>query len=106
MDRKNVIQIRNIETDMIKNFVEYAKLQGSRSSNMYYVNFTKLVYSTFDIKSGNRDSLTPQELNIISTSEMIINNELEKTMSKNIGYKDIFKKVKKRIREFAIFIKN
>jgi len=105
MERNNSIQIRKIETDVIKNFVNYAKMNGSRNANMYFVNFTKLVYSTFNIKSGERDFCTPEELSIISTSEMIINKELKASMAKNMFYKDIYQRVKKRIKEFSILMK-
>lgn len=105
MQRNNSIQIRRIETDVIKDFVKYARLKGSKNANMYFMNFTKLVYSTFSIKSGDRDYCTAEELNIISTSEMIINKELKMSMSKNISYKDAYQQVKKKIKEFSIFMK-
>ena len=46
MQRKNSIQIRNDETDILKILTTYARKQGSKSPEKLYMVYTKLVYKT------------------------------------------------------------
>lgn len=38
---------RRLETDIIKNFIEYATKQGSKSAKMYYMNISKMENNAF-----------------------------------------------------------
>lgn len=54
MERKNSIQVRNDETDVLKLLEKYAKKQGSKNPEKLYMVYTKLVYKTLNIESGLR----------------------------------------------------
>lgn len=47
--RKQTKAIRQQETDVIKEFVEYATAQGSKSAKMYYMNITKMTNKALEL---------------------------------------------------------
>lgn len=96
---------RRLETYAIKEFVEYAKAQGSRSAQMYYNNITRMMNGLLFIAEGKfknlRDVATPQQLMTISSAEVIITKGLRDGMKAKIFYKEIYKDVKSRVMQFA-----
>ena len=44
---------RRAETDVIKEFVEYARMQGSTHADHYYNNYTRLAYKSVGITDNN-----------------------------------------------------
>ena len=83
--------IRKVETDAIREFISYAKENGSQSSERYYAIITKVTNEILGIEAGKRDSLTTQQLDHLAMVERVIANALVDGVSKGMGYKDIYK---------------
>lgn len=98
-------QIRKDETTAIKEFIEYAKDQGSKNAKMYYINITKATYKALSLIQGQkpqlRDTLDMLELNHLITAENIAMLSLRKNMNEGEHYKVIFVNVKRDIERFA-----
>jgi len=96
---------RKTTTDAMKEFVEYAKSQGSNSADRYYANITKMMNGLLFIVEGKfknlREVMSITQLMTISSAEQIIDRGLRDGMSRKKFYKDIFKDVKKRVMTFA-----
>ena len=83
--------IRKVETDAIKDFIEYAKENGSQSSERYYMIITKATNEILGINKGQRDSLTAEQLDHLAMVERVIANALTTGVKKEMNYKDIYK---------------
>ena len=83
--------IRKVETDAIKEFIEYAKSNGSQSSERYYAIITKATNSILGISAGERDSLTAIQLEHLAMVERVIASALIQGIEKEMNYKDIYK---------------
>lgn len=83
--------IRKVETDAIKEFIEYAKSNGSQSSERYYAIITKATNSILGISAGERDSLTTTQLEHLAMVERVIASALMQGIEKEMNYKDIYK---------------
>lgn len=100
---------RRGETDTIRQFVEYAKSQGSRSASRYYVCLTRetnraLFFVQGACGPGFRDRLTLQQLATLAMAEKIVERALLQGMSDRVYYKDIFRLAADRVRAFAQLI--
>ena len=85
---------RKAETDVIKELVEYAKVQGSTHSDMLYMTYSKLANALAGVK--DRDQATVMQLNNLSIFENIILQMIRSGIDKGLGYKDIYKECKSR----------
>ena len=98
-------RLRIEETDEIKKFIEYAKKQGSKSPDKYYLAITKMVNSLLFIcedKFKNlREIMTPRQLFTIGAADGIIEKGLKDGMQSEIYYKEIFQQLKKKVNIFA-----
>ena len=83
--------IRRVETDAIKEFIEYAKNNGSQNSERYYTIITKATNEILSIKKGQRDSLSAEQLDHLAMVERVIANALTQGIEKGMNYKDIYK---------------
>ena len=83
--------IRKVETDAIREFIEYAKNNGSKSSERYYMIITKATNEILGIESGQRDNLTASQLDHLAMVERVIANTLNDGVEKEMNYKDIYK---------------
>ena len=83
--------IRKVETDAIKEFIEYAKSNGSQSSEHYYTIITKATNSILGISASERDSLTATQLEHLAMVERVIASTLMQGIEKEMNYKDIYK---------------
>ncbi len=96
---------RKHETDIIKIFVEYAKKQGSKSADKYYMAISKMENQAFFIlkeKFPNvREILNIQQLSKIIVADMIVKTAIIEGMEKEMKYKDIFQLAKKRVVEMS-----
>ena len=96
---------RKQETDIIKTFIEYAKSQGSKSADKYYMIFSKMENSAFFIlkeKFPNvRGVLNMGQLSKIIVADMIVKTAIIEGMEKGLLYKDIFQLAKKRVVDMA-----
>lgn len=97
--------IRREETDVIKQFVEYATKQGSTKAQFYYKHFTTAVYKCLGLIQYKRPKLR-ETLDMLQTSqlvmaEMVARKSLLKYMKDGEHYKTIFTLVKQDLESFA-----
>ena len=90
---------RLLETDSIKEFVTYAKQQGSQHADRYYYHLTSLANKAAGITEG-RDKAGIQQLNSLTLIEHIIKEVIREGMAEGKYYKDIYADGKERIRQF------
>lgn len=95
--RQQTKDVRHMETDTIKKFVEYAKAQGSTHADRYYTNFTQLVQKQLGIESGGRDTADQKTLLRLRSFETLIDMHLETLMGKQLPYKEVYRGVKSLI---------
>ncbi len=93
-------QARRYETDQIKLFVEYAKEQGSKYADLYYMIFTKLINSKVGLHGGQRDDISQETLLELKSLETLVKMKIRKLMDKKIPYKEIYREVRKMAEEF------
>lgn len=98
---------RVAETDIIKDFVDYATKQGSTSSKMYYMNITKMTNKALEFiiqdKTGVpvRDLSTMENLGFIMALDKRAGNAISYGMSENMHYKDIYHYAKAEVNKLA-----
>lgn len=92
--RQQTKEVRRQETDQIKQFVEYAKAQGSAHADRYYINFTQLVQKKLGIQSGSRDTADQKMLLRLKSLETLIDMHLETLMVDDLPYQKIYQGVK------------
>lgn len=100
-------QIRQEETDVIKEFIEYATRQGSQNANKYYMNITKmtnkyleLLMQTDDYKPL-RDLATITELGFIQMLDLRAMQAIEDGMNRQLPYKEIYKYAKEEVEKLS-----
>ena len=98
--RLESIKNRKLETDEIKAFVEYAKSNGSKNADKYYMNFSKMANKAVGINPDSRDEATVNQLNNLILIEHIIGEVIKDGTSRMMYYKDIYKACKLRIGQF------
>ncbi len=91
---------RLLETECIKEFVAYAKRQGSQHADRYYYHLTSLANKAAGITEG-RDKAGIQQLNSLTLIEHIIKEVIREGMAEGKYYKDIYTDGKERIRQFT-----
>jgi len=89
---------RQSETDVLKDLVEYAELQGSTHANKYYMIYSKL--ANRKAKVNNRDTATILELNNLNLIESIILKVVRAEMNKETHYKEIYRACNDRLNKF------
>jgi phage regulator Rha-like protein len=104
--RKSGKITRRIETDTIKEFVEYATNQGSTSANRYYANITKMQNKALFLleqkfKINLRDVLNLNQLATIDVADAIVSKAIKEGMQDGLYYKDVYKLAKARVEAFA-----
>lgn len=99
---------RRIETDTIKEFVEYAKAQGSKSADKYYMIITKMENQTLfaldfmDQKFPNlREVLDGFALDYLKMADYAVSLVLKDGMKQKTHYKEIYIMARDRIELFA-----
>lgn len=99
--------IRLLETGAIQEFIAYAKKQGGTPGgcDKYYSNFTRMTNALLFICEGKfqnlRNVLTPKQLMIVGSAELVISKSLRDDMKNNVFYKEIYKNTKKKVELFA-----
>ena len=94
-------EARKLETDAIKDLVEYAEASGSKSANMYYANITRMTNSILGIESGQRDNLTVKQLDQVRIAETMVKMAISDGLEQSIPYKEIYKLCKYRVSSIA-----
>ena len=113
--RLQIKDARKSLTDVIKDFVDYATEQGSKSSKMYYMNITKMEYAALELTQqakcakvdsiNFRDTLDCMDLCFLSTAEQVAKNAIKQGMDSGMQYKDIFKHAKECVFKYAETVK-
>lgn len=99
-------EIRKLETDAIKDLVEYAQNHGSKSANMYYANITKMTNTILGIESGQRDNLTAKQLDQIRIAETMVKMAISDGLEQSLPYREIYKLCKERVSSIAVILLN
>ena len=92
--RQQTKEVRKMETDVIKKFIEYAKAQGSSNAKRYYEHLTNLANKKAGIETNGRDKAEQKDLLRLKSLETLIEMRLETLMNNNIPYKEIYADVK------------
>lgn len=98
--RQQTKENRLLETDSIKEFVEYAKRQGSQHANRYYCSFTKMANKAAGITS-KRDEASIQQLNSLVLIEHIITEVIQDSIRQEKPYKEVYLDCKNQIQRFV-----
>lgn len=106
--RLQIKQVRQSFTDAVKQFVEYATAQGSKSANMYYCNITKMEYAALElVEKGQkvplnfRDTLDIVDIAFLQAAEQIARAALINGMERKLPYKEIYQLAKERVYKYA-----
>ena len=91
---------RLLEMECIKEFVAYAKGQGSQHAERYYCSFTRLANKAAGI-TYSRENATVQQLNNLSLIEHIIEQVLRECMQQEKPYKEVYLACKARVEQFS-----
>ncbi len=98
-------QVRRSVTDTIKEFVEYATNQGSKSAHMYYMAITKMEYKALGLLRESddnfRDTMTITQLSFLSTAENLAKIAIQQGIDHEFHYKQIYELAKNRVTAFA-----
>lgn len=86
---------RKTETDIIKEFVEYARAQGSTHADHYYSNYTRLAYKAVGIT--DKTTAARMQLEDLSLVEHLIAHTLRAGMAAGYNYRDIYQSCKDRL---------
>lgn len=93
--------MRRESTDTIQDFIAYAKMQGSKSADKYYMNFSRMELTglfLLEQKYPNaRDVMSIRQLNLIEMADEAVSISLKDSMSKNIHYKECYQIAKDKI---------
>lgn len=96
------------KTDIIKQFVDYAESQGSKSASMYYTNLAKMENNALffiEAKYKNlREIMTIKQLMQVATADDVIEKAIKEGMEQKLHYKDIYQLAKERVISFANII--
>lgn len=97
--------LRLQQTDVIKDFVDYATNQGSKSAKFYYKHVTNATYKALGLiqhkKPKLRDTLDCMELSQLMVAENVAKQSIKKHMGNDEHYKDIFLLVKQDLIAYA-----
>jgi len=95
--------VRIDETDHIQEHIKDAEEQGSKNANRYYYHYSILVKKALNIENLTRDEMSEQQLIWVAKLEKEITFLLSKYKMRNLGYKEIYKKIKKNVHESAVY---
>lgn len=104
LSRSNGKLTRRSETDVIDIKIEYARKQGSKSPEKYYIHYSNMANTTVGIGSGQRETVDIKTLNAIALVEDLISRTILEEMEKGTHYKDIFKICKNKCADFMQYI--
>lgn len=94
-------QVRHLETDAIRDLVNYARTNGSKNADMYYMTITKMTNAALNIDAGQRDSLETRKLDEIKMAETMVKIAISDGLNAGLGYKEIYKLCKERVSSIA-----
>lgn len=95
------------ETDVIKEFIDYARARGSEHADWYYKSFTAGIYKALFVLeqggkwTGLRDRLPAPDLNTLATAERIAQKYIREGMMLGMEYKAIYKYAIAKVEDFV-----
>lgn len=102
---------RRNSTDSIKEFIEYAKQQGSKGADKYYMIISNMQNKTLvgidpkeKKKCSIRDVIPKSDLTILEMSDEVISNTIREGINKQMFYKDIYVQAKNKIQSLAVIM--
>lgn len=95
-------QVRHLETDAIRDLVDYARTSGSQNAEMYYMTITKMTNAALSIDAGQRDKLSARKLDEIKIAETMVKIAISDGLNAGLDYKYIYKLCKDRVSSIAI----
>ena len=97
--------VRREATDTIKEFIIYARSQGSQNADKYYMAITSMVNGTLFVVHGTfknlRDAMSTRQLMTVATVEQIVDRGLQDGMAHELPYKEVFQLAKSRVIQFV-----
>jgi len=103
--RKLLTDGRKKETDVIKEFVDYATFQGSKKANFYFKHITNATYRALGLmmqkKPKLRDTMNLYEISELLLAERVAQSSLKKYMDLKRDYHDIYESVRDDLIAFA-----
>jgi phage regulator Rha-like protein len=106
--REKSKEYRAEETSAIKDFIEYAKKQGSTNANKYYISMTKMenaaLFITADKYTNLRNVLSRKQLLRLSTADEIIAKSIREGIDRKLPYKDIYTLAKSSMLTYATLV--
>ncbi len=103
--RKDSKLLQKSTMDVVKDFVEYAKDNGSKSADRYYIIYNKLVNNILGIESNSLDNLDSKELLMRSKILDYISKNVSIDIKNELYYKDIYKNCKYKLESMIDFIR-
>ena len=98
-------QVRRLETDAIKDLIEYAKASGSSRPEMYYVSLTTMTNKSLGIESGQRDKMDARQLQLLKIAETLVEIAIRDGLKAELHYKDIYRLCKDRVSDVLTQLK-
>lgn len=98
--------MRYLETDAIRDLVDYARTNGSKNAEMYYMTITKMTNAALNIDAGQRENLSARKLDEIKVAETMVKIAISDGLNAGIDYKDIYKLCKDRVSSIAQVLLN
>jgi len=98
--REESKKARKYETGQIKLFVQYAKAQGSKNAERYYMVFTKLINEKVGLHGNQRDTIPQETLLELKSLETLLKMRIRKLMERDMPYKEIYQDIKMLVEEF------
>lgn len=93
------------QTDVIKEFVDYATAQGSKSAKFYYKHYTNATYKVLGLIQHKRpklkDTLDMMEISQLMVAENVAKKSIKKHMDNGEDYKTVFLLVKQDLIAFG-----
>lgn len=98
--------VRHDLTDTLRDFIEYAKGQGSTSAEKYYMIVTKMEYKALfmvgeAVGKDFRDRLTIRQTSYLTAAEAIAQKAFREGMAKGVHYKEIYQLAKLRVEAYS-----
>ena len=98
-------QVRLQQTDVIKEYVDYAISQGSKNAKHYYKHYTNATYKALKLiqfkKPKLKDTLDTMELAQLMVAENVAKQSIRKHIAEGEHYKAVYELVKRDLEAFA-----
>lgn len=100
--------VRSVLTDTLRDFVEYAKSQGSENAERYYSSVTLMEYKALSLiekgaKVGRnfRDTLDGMQVATLTVAENVARKAIQRGMEQKLHYKEIYLLAKMDVERLA-----